>query len=1093
MKTFPAFRGFYLSLLLFLPIWVSQPDSMAQSAAALKYPAAAHTPATQPGWERYLTSPDLSGPKDEAQGGRTAAGTVITPRIEDCFPAEPRNLFWQVDQVASGPGGELVPINYDVDGDGKISDTERNAIRGQNTWILWGEGNETFWGWLQEKGYGIADFLILLDSRERLHRFRTAGLMNQPGMIANSKRNQLGLYLDAADGDKILLTQPKNDIDPETNQLFKPVKRPDDALHKKPLFVAGDQQLYDSVIQSLPKDGVDPEVYGYPSGVVGLRLMPNPDFFGSGDAASKARTYWTKRVVEAPHDAYYTDAAVYNDPALVRPFRVSMSCAFCHIGPHPLNPPSNVEAPEWSNMSSVIGNQYWAPDRAFANLSKPNNFLFHFLKSQQPGTIDTSLVSTDWINNANTINAIFCFPAREKRATNNATELQGPSNMLMPSVEAPIPGVQQRPVPRVLVDGADSIGAFGALMRVYLNIGTFSEEWGRCQNPIIGYTPQRPFSIATLEANSVYWRTAERYRIPYLYEFFRHQVRKPPPPTGTHLGNALPAGNNPAPLPGTQPPGGAQEKPEAIPTPVPVANEVTAPMKLWHTPNREGWNRIYKKRDKVVRGRTVFLENCAICHSSKQPAGYLLDFSRQWKDSPALKRGEAPHLVAPMDFADWTAFKATGSYQEYVRQIKKMAGVLRAQDVGQDDPFVTDNFLANEVRIPITLVGTNSGRSVGTNGMRGQIWDNFTSETYKSLPAVGDVHFYNPFSGVTVEPPLMNDMYAPPGGGPGYYRPASLVSLWATAPYFHNNSLGLYNGNPSVDARLEAFDDGINKLLNQSLRKPDKHPVFGDLRWDNREFAKGDPGFIYRTTQVTSIIIPGKFINQLLTGVLGPFKVSLLTHWLWIVLAIVLAVLTLTAIPRLVGFVFFLLALFSGVLISVVKLYLVYGWVLLLPLVFLGVTLYFWLKPVAPVDANATVSWRSVLSLARVSMAVLFILSLLAGSWVRAFVAGDKGQLALGPLPKGTPVNLIMNLNPEAPVGQQIAAFGALTRGILLAKPLIDKGQQLEALRVFEREAGQALLDASKCPDFVLDRGHWFGEALQPEEKTDLIAFLETL
>jgi len=68
----------------------------------------------------------------------------VEKRIEECFPAEPRNLFWEVDKVASGPGGALERLNYDVNGDGKISDQERDAIRGQNTWMLWGEGNETF-------------------------------------------------------------------------------------------------------------------------------------------------------------------------------------------------------------------------------------------------------------------------------------------------------------------------------------------------------------------------------------------------------------------------------------------------------------------------------------------------------------------------------------------------------------------------------------------------------------------------------------------------------------------------------------------------------------------------------------------------------------------------------------------------------------------------------------------------------------------------------------------------------------------------------------------------------------------------------------
>ena len=41
--------------------------------------------------------------------------------------------------------------------------------------------------------------------------------------------------------------------------------------------------------------------------------------------------------------------------------------------------------------------------------------------------------------------------------------------------------------------------------------------------------------------------------------------------------------------------------------------------------------------------------------------------------------------------------------------------------------------------------------------------------------------------------------------------------------------------------------------------------------------------------------------------------------------------------------------------------------------------------------------------------------------------------------------------------------------------------------------ASKPLLDASKCPDFVLDRGHWFGEALEEDDKIDLKAFLKSL
>src|SRR5208282_3673173 len=99
-------------------------------------------------------------------------------------------------------------------------------------------------------------------------------------------------------------------------------------------FVPDPASGYDEVVKLLAQDGVDPNVYGYPSGVVGLRLMPNPDFFGTTAAAKQARQRWQDKVVAAKNDAYYTDATIQQDPQLVRPFRVSMSCAYCHAGPH---------------------------------------------------------------------------------------------------------------------------------------------------------------------------------------------------------------------------------------------------------------------------------------------------------------------------------------------------------------------------------------------------------------------------------------------------------------------------------------------------------------------------------------------------------------------------------------------------------------------------------------------------------------------------------------------------------------------------------------------------------------------------------------
>jgi hypothetical protein len=1023
--------------------------AFAQSPESGRYPGANHVPDSQPGWEKFLTKVDPDAAKDEPQGGRTAQGTPVERRTEECFPAEPRNLFWEVDQVASGPGGKLERLNYDVDGDGKISDRERDAIRGQNTWMLWGEGNETFWGWLQERGYGLADFLILVDSRQRDRRFRDSGLMNQPGMKADQKKNILGLYLDQADGDQIRLKQPsEGEFDGNGKPLLHPPQAPPG--HPQLIFKPGDKAFYEEVLAQLPKDGVDYNIYGYPSGVVGLRLMPNPDFFGDTPAAAKAREYWKQRVTNSSSDAYYTDTNINADPKLIRPFRPSMACAFCHVGPHPLNPPADPENPKWENLSSIIGNQYWTPKVAFANLTRANNFLHHFLASQQPGTIDTSLVSTDHINNPNTINAIFEIPARLERAEKNPPEYQGAANLLLPGVEDGNSATNPRHTPRVLLDGADSVGVFGALSRVYLNIGTFSDEWGRCHNPVIGFKPQKPFSIAVCEANSVFWRTAEKYRIGYLKAFFTLKAGRAP------SSQSLPSNQDAT-------------------VQVPVQNASTAPMKLVFA-GLEGKAMIEQEKELALAGRKVFLQHCAICHSSKQPADFQLTFSLNWSkvaNVPA-KGADSSHLTLPTSYSEWELFKKSPAYQEYVRRITALAG----QPSEGDDAFIRDNYLSTDIRVPITLVGTNSGRAVGTNGMRGQMWDNFSSEDYKNLPAVGPVRFYNPYSGVQPDSLGMNDSYYPPGGGPGYYRPASLVSLWATAPYLHNNTLGLYNQDPSVKGRLAAFEDGITKLLWNSKRVADRNHVMGDLRWDHRDLTKGDPGFIYRTTEETYIIIPANFIDQLISGIIGPFWTSFLSFYLWLLLFVLLALLAWWGASRIAGLVFLLLGLIFAIVIVVTRFDRVYWLLWVWPLVLLGVALWFWLGRPKTIHA-------------RIGLGLLALLSLFAGFAANRFVSGGFGPLQVGPIPLGTPVNLIMNQNPEAPFDALLDAETSLLRGALLVKAQNLKGEP--ALRAFEHEAGLPLLKISKCPDFVLDRGHWFGEALSDDEKQKLIAFLKTL
>src|SRR5262249_15941175 len=129
-----------------------------------------------------------------------------------------------------------------------------------------------------------------------------------------------------------------------------------------------------------------------------------------------------------------------------------------------------------------------------------------------------------------------------------------------------------------------------------------------------------------------------------------------------------------------------------------------------------------------------------------------------------------------------------------------------------------NNYLSDDKRYPVSELHTNAARALATNALHGHLWDNFSSETYRNqADARGQLQdeddqgkpcdLYNPLTGqYTLKFTVPSDRVAS-------YRTPSLVSIWATAPYLHNNSVGTFNGDPSVAGRMAAFEDGMSKLL----------------------------------------------------------------------------------------------------------------------------------------------------------------------------------------------------------------------------------------------------------------------------------------
>jgi hypothetical protein len=96
----------------------------------------------------------------------------------------------------------------------------------------------------------------------------------------------------------------------------------------------------------------------------------------------------------------------------------------------------------------------------------------------------------------------------------------------------------------------------------------------------------------------------------------------------------------------------------------------------------------------------------------------------------------------------------------------------------------------------------------------------------------------------------------------------------------------------------------------------------------------------------------------------------------------------------------------------------------------------------------------------------------------------------LGPIPKGTPVSLISNLNPN---GDKAVFKHAISQLVKTLKEIKKNNLNDEAASaLLSEKVGADLLKATKCPDLVVDRGHNFGAELPPEDKAALIEFVKT-
>ena len=106
----------------------------------------------------------------------------------------------------------------------------------------------------------------------------------------------------------------------------------------------------------------------------------------------------------------------------------------------------------------------------------------------------------------------------------------------------------------------------------------------------------------------------------------------------------------------------------------------------------------------------------------------------------------------------------------------------------------------------------------------------------------------------------------------------------------------------------------------------------------------------------------------------------------------------------------------------------------------------------------------------------------------------DDGDIRIGPIPKGTPVNLLFNIDIDVDLKDTerlkklVALFIKLRKGLVEIKQHKLSG---DAAAKRLRELVPDLRAVSTCPDFVTDRGHYFGRNLSDEDKRALIEFVK--
>jgi len=496
--------------------------------------------------------------------------------------------------------------------------------------------------------------------------------------------------------------------------------------------------------------------FGTSTGGLGYRKFPNPRFDKARWlAVNGSLASWQGYRAALSVDPDSSDAQLNRiaDGSIEPPFQFGTSCGSCHIAFDPLNPPADPARPKWENIKGLIGNQYTRMSELLGSGMPKSSLEYQMFAHARPGVTDTSAISHDQINNPGTINALINVAQRPVFKGESITKWRKASTCGTEKDEG-----------KCWCEPGRSGKCWEMSTRdddtTPVNLGGQKVVLPGVHHILKGGED----STGALEAiQRVYFNIGSCSEQCWVNNF--SDLRQVDPEARGFGQMPFNVGQCRRDCPNFR---AVEDRLQNILDFFASAESDETNLQAARANARKSINPAvtYTRADlaadletefgkgAVGRGQTVFADNCARCHSSV----------------PESAGGSFKNR----DFA--------APNEAHPRKIRA-------------------DFLSNEQSTPVTEVGTYRCRALHSNHKVGHLYMEYGSNTMHKRPLVADI-------------PERNELK---DGGRGYLRNISLVNVWATAPFMHNNAIGPeICGNPANkdnDFHRARYVDPEGKLL----------------------------------------------------------------------------------------------------------------------------------------------------------------------------------------------------------------------------------------------------------------------------------------